>query len=308
MISKLLVPLDGSPLAEGVMPWVLYLAEVFEARVTLLHVRERRAPRTVHGEPHLTEPLAAEEYLDRIVASLPPGIHAEHHVHTVAEGDVAASIARHTGELGTDLVILAAHGRLGARGMLTGRIAQQVLRQAQSPIVLLRPEAVAAGRPHLDTLLVPLDGSPEAETVLPLVSDVARRTGARIQLLMVVATVGTLRGDRTATARVSPLATAEVLAIEEANARTHVETLGDQLRRQGLVVSTEVARGAAVDVVVEEAQRPPVSLVAMASHGRSGLAAVLSGSVGASVQARVEVPLLLLNPSRQEAVLPTSPR
>jgi len=125
-------------------------------------------------------------------------------VHTVAEGDVAASIARHAGELGADLVILTAHGRPGARAVLLGRIAQQVLRQAAMPVLLLRPEP-AAKLVRLKTLLVPLDGAPDAETALPLATGLALKTGAHVRLLLVVPTVGTLRGERAAAARMSPL-------------------------------------------------------------------------------------------------------
>ncbi|MDQ3855617.1 MAG: universal stress protein, partial [Chloroflexota bacterium] len=92
-IRRLLVPLDGSRLAESVLPWASQLAQVFDAEIVLLHVRERGAPRTIHGELHLQETAEAQEYLDRLIASLPKGARAERHVHTVAEGDVAGSIA-----------------------------------------------------------------------------------------------------------------------------------------------------------------------------------------------------------------------
>jgi nucleotide-binding universal stress UspA family protein len=98
-------------------------------------------------------------------------------------------------------------------------------------------------------------------------------------------------------ARIFPLATAEVLALEEENAAAYVQNVAARMRQQGVAVSAEVARGNAVDVLVVAAK--DVDLVVMASHGRSGLAALWSASIGSGVQARAETPLLLCNPRRR---------
>ncbi|MDQ3856388.1 MAG: universal stress protein, partial [Chloroflexota bacterium] len=269
---------------------------VFDAEIVLLHVRERGAPRTIHGELHLQETAEAQAYLDRLIASLPEGARAERHVHTVAEGDVAGSIARHTSELATDLVILTAHGRQGARGWLAGRIAQQVLRQSTTPVLLLRPETPVPETGELGSVLVSLDRTPEAEAVLPLAEELASRLGLPIKLLDVVPTVGTVRGDSAAGSRLSPLATAAVLDAEEENAVEYLRGLVTSLCARGVEASGEIARGDAVEVLAEVAMRPEVGLIAMASHGRAGLEALWSASVGAGVQARVSKPMLLVNP------------
>ena len=166
--------------------------------------------------------------------------------------------------------------------------------------MLLRPEAAATREPGLGSILAPLDGTPEAEAVLPVATSIARTAGAPVRLLLVVPTVGTVRGDRAATARVSPLATAALLDVEQENAVEYLESVGARLREGGVEASGAVMRGDAVDVVAEGARRPEIGLVAMASHGRSGFAALWSGSVGTGVQARVEKPMLLLNPARAE--------
>jgi nucleotide-binding universal stress UspA family protein len=163
------------------------------------------------------------------------------------------------------------------------------------PVLLLRPEP--AQSPRLETLLVPLDGAPAAETALPFATGLALTVGARVRLLLVVPTVGTLRDERAAAARIAPLGTAEVLAIEQEHAAAYVQDVAARMCQQGVAVSAEVARGNVVDVVVEAAKE--VDLVVMASHGRSGLAALWSASIGSGVQARAETPLLLFNPSRR---------
>ena len=298
MIRKLLLPLDGSRLAEAALGWGLRFAEAFDATVVLLHVLERNAPRTIHGESHLRGATEAEGYMEGLIRGFPDGVVAESHVHTVPEGDLAASIARHAAELGTDLAIVSAHGSPGVRGRLLGGVAQHVLRQATSPVLLLRPESAHIAGREMGGLLVPLDGTPEAEAILPLVLEVADRMRLPVRLLMVVPTVGTVRGDRAATARVSPLATAAVLDVEQEAAVGYVDTVVSRLRERGFEAMGEVARGDAVDLVAGEAGREDIGIVAMASHGRSGFAALWSQSVGAGVQARVHRPVLLLNPAQ----------
>ena len=91
MFAHLLVPLDGSGLAETVLPYVHLLARVDGTRVTLLHLIERNAPTSVHGARHLRTVAEAEAYLNDVAASLRrDGITVETHVDTNEGGDTAA--------------------------------------------------------------------------------------------------------------------------------------------------------------------------------------------------------------------------
>src|SRR6266496_878796 len=137
-----LVPLDGSHLAEAVLPLVERLATAFGAHVRLLHIMEQHAPATIHGEHHVTSSAEAEDYLTTVAARLrTAGIAVEIHVHGVKEGDVARSIVEHTQELACDLVVLCTHGGGGLREFLFGSIAQQVLQRGTRPILLVPPSA-----------------------------------------------------------------------------------------------------------------------------------------------------------------------
>ena len=69
MVRHILIPLDGSTLAESVLPAAAALAEAFAADVTLFHVMEERPPETIHGQQHLREPQQAEAYLERVAGS-----------------------------------------------------------------------------------------------------------------------------------------------------------------------------------------------------------------------------------------------
>src|SRR5919199_4775270 len=98
MFRCLLVPLDGSRLAEAVLPLVERFATAFGAKVMLLHVLERGAPTAVHGEHHLSEQEEATAYLEGVTCRLrTAGVSVEYHTHEVREGDVARSVVSHAG-------------------------------------------------------------------------------------------------------------------------------------------------------------------------------------------------------------------
>ena len=162
-----LVALDGSKLAEAIIPVAVPLAKGFSARVTLFHVLERGAPDTIHGERHLREPAEAEAYLRSMAERFAEaGIACEAHLHRNPSADVAGEILDHAEELSADLIVLTTHGRGGLRELLFGSIAQQVLRRGTLPVVVAGPRAEPDAEWQLRRLLVPLDAKPESEPAL----------------------------------------------------------------------------------------------------------------------------------------------
>ena len=181
MFSRLLVPLDGSALAEVVLPATLYLAQTLSASVTLIHVIEQDAPPQVHGERHLTTASEARAYLEAVTArSFPPDLRrrVEQHVHTGAVSDVARTITDHVGEFDSDLIVMCTHGRSGLHHWLFGSIAQQTIALGTTPILLIRPTEAELALPfHCRRLLVPLDGKPDHEQAVPVALDLAHACG-----------------------------------------------------------------------------------------------------------------------------------
>jgi nucleotide-binding universal stress UspA family protein len=296
MFQRLLVPLDGSRLAEAVLPVVERIAISCESAVILLHVIERGAPAAVHGEAHLTAPDEATAYLGRVAEGLrASGIAVEYHTHDVPEGDVARSIAQHATEERADLIALCTHGGGGMRDLLFGSIAQQVLRRGTSPVLLTRPaeEGTPAGfEPR--TVLVPLDATAAAEAALPVAAALAWALGATLHLVMVVATQGTVRGERQASTSLLPAAARAALDLEEQDAGDYLEALAARLRTPTLPITTEVRRGNVPSALAAEAAEPGVGLIVVATHGRAGLQAVWAGSTTAQLLARTRAPVLLL--------------
>jgi nucleotide-binding universal stress UspA family protein len=296
MFKHLLVPLDGSHLAEAAIPVASYLAEMFGASVMLIHVIERDAPQEIHSEPHLTEPEEAQAYLDNIAQSaFPASVKVDRHVHTSAVSDVARSIAEHFEELGRpDLIIMCTHGRSGPRDWLFGSIAQQVIALGNAPVLLVPPKMETAPTFACHLILVPLDGSPEHEQGLPMAISLAQVCGAALHLLMVIPTLGTLKGEKAATGRMLPGAMMAMLDLAEQGGRDYLNQRLEQLQTTGSHLSANVVRGDPVPVIVDTASRLQASLIVFGTHGKSGLEAFWSGSVAPKVSGRSHVPLLLV--------------
>ena len=301
-LRTFLVPLDGSHLAEAVLPAVERMAGRFQAAVTLLHVLEQHAPTTIHGERHLTDRAEAETYLgvvaDRLRAA---GIVVATHVHGAREGDVARSIVDHTQEISADLVILCTHGGSGLRGVLFGSIAQQVLRLGAGPILLIQPGAEERTSVfELDRILVPLDGTPAHEPALTIAGVMARAFAAELHLVLVIPTLATLSDERAPAGLLLPTTMRAILDLAEQGAVDYLQPIVTQWHAAGVVVTAEVARGDPVLTVLDLAARDDADLIVMASHGRAGLDAILAGSVAPRIAGRVGRPLLLVRASEGE--------
>lgn len=295
--EKLLVPLDGSRLAEAVLPVVEMMAERLNATVSLLHVLEQGVPETVHGERHLASAQEADAYLKRVAERCGcRGIRVELHVHPNKERDVVDSIISHAREFGADLIILSTHGWGGMRDLLVGSIAQQVLRRGGLPVLLVKP--TAQGNPPAfegRRLLVPLDRTEAHDgAVLPVVEGVAAALGAEVRLLVAVPTLGTVPGDQAAVALLTPSAMAETLEMETEESRSYLHRISTALQEGGLSVTSEVRRGDPATLVAETAERTSPDLIIMATHGRAGMEALWSASIGSKVLGRIHQPLLLV--------------
>ena len=296
MFKHILIPLDGSLLAETVLPAGAYLAGVCGSLVTLLHVIERDAPQEVHGERHLRDGAEAGEYLDEVARrAFPAGMRVERHVHTDGVTDVAAGIALHVGEFAPDLILMCTHGKGGLRGFIFGRIAHQVVKLGSKPVLLIPPH-VAGIMPKFSCrrLLVALDGNPAHEDALRVAVNLAQVCGAELQLLMVVPTASTLSGEEAATAVMLPRATAALLDLAEQEAQQYLQRHLISLQDAGVSITTGVLRGDPVTDIIDSAIQTGTDLIVMATHGKTGLKAFWSGSAAPNVATRSMIPLLLV--------------
>lgn len=291
-----LVPLDGSHLAESVLPTVEALAGRSHAQVVLLHVIEARAPMTVHGESHLADVVAATRYLDEIAARLrATGLSVQCHVHAEREADVARSIAAHAKELHADLVVLCTHGQGGLRDFLLGSIAQRVLQHGMLSILLVRPGPGGSALPlAMRRILVPLDGTPAHEPAVPAAIAMARLFAAPIHLVMVIPTPTTLSGEQALSGLYLPTTTRAMLDREAEDAELYLAQVKARSEQEGVPATSQVLRGDAAEEVLTCAQNMDSCLIVMGSHGRAGLRGLLAGSVAKRITDKVRSPLLLV--------------
>lgn len=296
MFKHLLVPLDGSALAESALPAAAVFASTQKAPVTLFHVIEVNAPEEVHHDHHLTRAEEAETYLKEIAARyFPKGISVDWHVHTAGEKDVAASIAAHATEFTSDLIVMCTHGQGGVRDMLFGSIAQQVIARGAAPVLLLRPREPETAAPfELRRILLPLDSESVHDDVFPVATDLARAFGAELALLTVIPTYGTLTGERAALGSLLPGTTAALLDMEEDATRVHLQEHLIELQNGGLAASAAIARGDPASEVVAAGARWNADLLILATHRKAGMDAFWARSVAPNIARSTRLPLLLL--------------
>jgi nucleotide-binding universal stress UspA family protein len=292
MFNRILVPLDGSQLAESALQAAASLAGKLRVPVTLLHLVERNPPQEIHKERHLTGAAEAESYLREVAArAFPPKVKVDWHVHDAAVEDVPASIIEHAAESQSTLIVMSTHGRSGVRGLLYGNIAQKVVAQGAAPLLLVKP-----GAPEfkVERLLVPLDPASLHDIGLPLAEELARAYEAELYLFSVIPTLGTLAGDEAAASTLLPATALALLDIQEENARVDLQGHLEELHKAGLRATARVARGDPGPVILQAAGELGADLIVLSTHRRAGAAAFWARSVAPQVANRASIPILLI--------------
>lgn len=296
MFKHLLVPLDGSPLAETALPVAAHLAATLDAGVILLHLVERNAPAEVHHAQHLRTSDEARAYLDQAARrAFPAGLQVESHVHTSEVSDVARGIVEHAAELDRDLIVMCTHGRSGPRRWLFGSNALQVIALGKTPVLLIPPgQSGSAPVFTCRRILVPLDGNPDHEQGLPVASELAQACQASVQLVLVIPKLGTLKGEKAATGKLLPGTMTALLDIEQPAAEEYLRGHLSKLQAADVPAMAEVARGDPVTAIVEAVKRADANLIVLGTHGKTGMDAFWSGSITPQISDRSPVPLLLV--------------
>jgi nucleotide-binding universal stress UspA family protein len=297
MITNILVPLDGSELAERALPYATALARASDGTLMLLQAVDAIGlARRPEDEP---DPLTR---LQASVATLRAGgVKAEPYLSHRYMEEVGQAIARSARERAADLIVMSTHGRGGLGRWIYGSVADAVLREAAVPVLLI-PAACERRWPTDRTprILVPLDGSDLAATALGPAVELADLLGAELLLLRVIPPAPYLEGYY------------YVEAEEEqqlAEARSALEALAERLRTDRRNVEVRTVLGYPSSEVASIAREEDLDLIAMATHGRTGLARVVMGSVASGTLQRAERPILLVRPSelRKAAPEPAAP-
>ena len=298
----MLVPLDGSQLAESVLPVVVRFAQLSPASaVILVHIIEKDAPSSIHGDTHLKDVAAAEDYLAVVAERLSSlGVNVETHVHTVPQGDVPRCIAEHSSELDQDLVILCRHGSGGVRRFVFGSIAERVVMLGEIPVLLVDAAESAPDRTiGPSSLVVLLEDSPNALAAFDIATEIATLSDSRLCLLSAVPTLASISAEEAASGRLIPFATRHVLDLAAEESTAWLKDAVARLVASGVKASGKVERGDSASAVVRVARSVRADLVVLTSRNKAGLSAFWADDVTRKIAGAYEGVLLLI-PSREE--------
>ncbi|MBM3133446.1 MAG: universal stress protein, partial [Chloroflexi bacterium] len=265
MFEKIVVPLDGSELAEVVLPYAEELMRRLDSQLVLLSVcdsGEKRERMEYMGTVVTRLKRRAQRYRERfpeaIVREPEPEV-------ALLEGKPSEGIIDYTEESGIDLTMMATHGRSGIGRWALGSVTDKVIRGLTRPICLIRARGHES-EVHPDCLvgriLAPLDASPLGEAALPYVEALALKAGVEVLLFQVVQ-----KAERT-----SDVNWSEIRKLEERNARMYLHRVQSNLANKGIVVRSDIEYGGnPTEQIIDVASRNRCAVVAMSTHGRSGM-------------------------------------
>src|SRR3990172_1919422 len=290
MIRTILIALDGSKLAEQAIPIVSAVAARTGADVVLATAivpHDRWIDGPAIPSPEQEEQGAARAYLRPLAQQLSErGIESRVRVEAGRPHIVIGTIAD---EEGANLIAMTTHGRSGFARWVIGSVADKVLRTSRTPLLLVHmQEEGQIPEVQLKRILVPLDGSPLAESALPLLEDLAMSLEASLLLQSVVVPTAALYAGTLLPS------TPPVLTEIEAGVREYLDGVAKRLERKGARVETNVAIGYAAETILDAAKQAGADLIALSPHGRSGPERWILGSVADAVVRHSDRPCLVI--------------
>jgi nucleotide-binding universal stress UspA family protein len=288
-IGRILVALDGSRLAETIMPAARSLAETLGAELILVHALERNPPREVHGEAHLATAEEAYRYLDGLAGRLRrSGVACEMRVAETPADDVAAALDMHARDLGADLIAMCAHGRSNLRDRVVGRIAERILRRGDVPILLRTTRRPDVPDFELRNLLTPIELGHDIDAALDASRTIAAAYRAAVTLLTVPEPASAQA------ARLQPGTSALAYEFRREDAREHLDQLAERLRADVPDVRPVLVDGRPADAIVSLGESLPADLIVLVTHARTGFSSWYDPGTAQQLLSRPDLTLLLL--------------
>lgn len=297
MSTRILVPLDGSALAERALPLALALGEAAHGEVCLARVPlfEQMLVPASEGFgvlwPNQTYEQtlhATRDYLERLVAAQPAGSTPLTVAVLEGEGDVASAIVEAAHTAPADLIVMSTHGYSGLTRWVLGSVTERVLHHAPCPVYVVRTAALPR------RLLIPLDGSALAETALTPGLTLAAQLKCTVTLLRVVPLVSTDEVHR-----LNALEPGLGARLQEelcADATHYLNRIAAAHAHTETPLLTQVLIGPAASTLIKRAELEGCDVIAMATHGRSGLRRWAYGSVTEKVLRSAPCSVLVVRP------------
>lgn len=291
--GPILVPLDGSELAEGAVPYAVAIARALKERLVLFTAWEGTESELGANFPSMAIEVEQKatahftEYLDGVKKRLAGGVETEVVIRT---GEAGEEILKAAAEIGARQLVIATHGRSGIGRWFYGSTASHLLRHAEIPVVAVGPHALERPKAEITVkhVLLPLDGSELSEKAIPVASALAGAFGARISLVRVV------RWAVQAYPYTLPDAYLPQVDQElEAGAKTYLQRKESEIK--DVEARAFVVRGAVAEGLLEFIDKEGADFVVMTTHARGGLARMALGSV-ADRMLQAPVPVMLVRP------------
>ena len=289
---RVLVPLDGSELAERAIPYAKTIAKTKGSELILFTV-------SIASVEQLDRPMKA--YLELNAKELQSqGIKAS---IAIAYGNVADEIISFADKNNIDLIIISTHGYSGFKRWVLGSVARNVLYGTCVQVLLIKSKAPKVTQIELKKLLLPLDGSAFSEAPIPSIKELTKGTKTELVLTVVSEPPPVpAYGDRP----INPTWEKHRDALwteAQHQASEYLKKVKTRLEKQGMTVKTQVIPGdlgRVAESIMQAAQKEKVDLIAMTTHGRSGISRWVYGGVANRIVEQSVQPVLLIRPSKPE--------
>lgn len=301
MFRTLVVPLDGSELAERALPYAVRLADAGNGELVLVRVALAPPPARLDGVDWEDDQLDAVKDAEAYLATVAKKVSKTSRVPVktgAPYGRAAEQIVETIEGLGADGIVMATHGRTGLAHLLYGSVAEAVLAGSRVPVFLVhaRPGEAPAPpfNPSTARAVVPLDGSAFAEAALYIAADLVGTAG---ELVLVCVVEPPHQVERDENGRVIAYLDQQEEARTRA-ARDYLSRFVGQLGSDypGLRVTVDVKIGEAATGIVFAAVDRDADVVVMATHGRTGVRRAVMGSVAGAVLRTGSTPVVLVGP------------
>ncbi len=303
MFRKILVPLDGSELAERALRPAVEVAAASGAELVLLSVAvlEERVVAGADGYGLLWPDQSQERYRNELESYLNSimqekiALAVDDVRPLVLEGDAAATIVDTALVEDVDLIVMSTHGRSGLGRWVFGSITEKVLRAAPCPVMVIREEK------PMQRVLITLDGSKVAEQALEPGLALARALDAEVTLLHVEEDVGEVDPRLVFQLEQAETGLGEQFRLDYyRRAQSYLEHVAAQIEEPDLKIQIRVADGSAAQGILTFIEQQAIDVCVMATHGRSGLRRWVYGSVTEKVLRATKSAMMIVRPARGE--------
>jgi nucleotide-binding universal stress UspA family protein len=291
MFKKILIPLDGSPLSDAMITHVKKLLVLYDAEVVLLNValpendtqHEKKQRATTASNTEIVQHLSAlaQELAEQ-------GVRVQTQTRS---GDPAQEILHFADQFEPSLIAMATHGRTGVSRWIRGSVAERVLRNSTYPLLLsnpLRSEKEPEFKElDIKKIFVPLDGSEFSASILPMVQKLAQMYESDVVLFHAIPMIPLMDKQHVET-------NAKILN----DARELLEPYRTEFGKAAICVRERIAFGVPASEILDALVEEQADLVAMATHGRSGLTRWMLGSTAEQVLRNLACPLLVERPGK----------